>query len=225
MAIRIIIADDHAFLRTMLRDRLTATGEFEVVGLAKNGLEAVALCGQLQPDVALLDITMPEMDGLTALPLIREVAPDTRCLVLSMHEGQEMLRAVLLAGGVGYVVKSASEATILQALRKVAAGHSFIDVPVCAFDALSDVVSEPPSRPAGMGPDREELDLTEQEQRLICLVGLGHTNKEIAARMELAVKTIEAHRSRLMSKLGLKNRAELVRYAMRSGLLRPEAAG
>lgn len=212
MAIRIVLADDHHLFRELLGERLQTMDGFEVVGGAGNGLVAVGLCGQLLPDVAILDLTMPGMDGLTAIPLIREVAPDTRCLVLTGQRGPDKLREVLQAGGVGYLVKNTSLEILSLAIRRVAAGHSFIDLPGDAFEDLSEVVSDPPPPPGE--------SLSSHERELLRLLGLGHTNKEISAELHLAVKTIEAHRAKLMTKLGIQKRSELVSCAIRLGVLR-----
>ena len=221
MPCRVVLAEDHTLIRTLLCDRLDSYADLEVVGAASNGLEAVALCGQQLPDVALLDLTMPEMDGLAAIPLIREVSPDTRCMVLTMHTSQTTLREVLQAGAVGYLVKTVTERTIVDAIRRVAAGHSVIDLPMTPFDDLSQVVSHPPPRPGAPEGDGEPVLLTTHERELLRLVGLGLTNKEMGAALHLSPKTIEVHRAKLMRKLGVRRRSELVAYALRLGVLRP----
>lgn len=217
LPIRILLAEDHTLVRTLVRDRLNAIEGLEVVGETGNGLEAVELCRRLRPDVAILDLAMPGLEGQLAIPRIREVSPGTRCLVLTGNQSPESLREVLQVGGVGFLVKGTSQEILVLAIRRVAAGFSFIDLPVPSTEGLSSLVSDPPPRP--------EAPLTTHESELVRLVGLGHTNKEIAGQLHLAVKTIEAQRSRLMGKLGFTKRSELVHYGLENGLLRAPRAG
>lgn len=216
--IRILIADDHAVLRAGLRMLIDAQPDMETVGEAEDGLQTLARAQALQPDVILLDISMPRLSGLTILHKLRACAPNTRVLVLTMHADEEYLREALRLGAAGYVVKAAADQELLSAIRAVMRGEVYIH-PSMTRVLLDDLI--PVNKPAHADPWD---DLSEREQQVIHRVALGYTNREIAEQLHLSVKTVETYRARAMEKLGLKTRAQLVQYAAHRGLLN-EAGG
>ena len=217
--IRIIIADDHAILRAGLRSLLKAQPDMEVVGEAVDGDETVELVDELQPDVLLLDISMPKCGGIQAIPRVRDVSKGTRILVLTMHDDQAYLRSVLAAGGSGYLVKRAADTELLAAIRAVHQGRSYIDVSLGDDDLQAVLQSGEGGIAGAVTRGRSISVLSERERQVLELVALGFTHKEVADRLAVSVKTIETYRGRVSEKLGLRSRAELVRYALDAGLM------
>jgi DNA-binding NarL/FixJ family response regulator len=210
--VRILLADDHAMLRDGVRMVLEAHPGFEVVGTADDGAEAVALAHSLQPDIAVLDVAMPELNGLDATREIRACCPETEIVILSMHEGEDYLREALRAGAAGYVLKRAAAKELVGAIQAVQRGESYLD-PALTRTLISDYVRK---------VDRADLPadaLTERELEVLKLVAEGFTNRQIAARLDISIKTVQSHRANLMDKLDLHDRTELVRYAIRRGLI------
>ncbi len=212
MGIRILIADDHAIVRAGIRALLQLHPDFEVVGEAADGHEAILQARHLQPDVILMDLAMPGMDGLAATHEIRRIAPQTRVLVLSQHENREYVLPALRAGAAGYVLKRAPDDTLVRAIRAVYAGETYID------PRLADLLVEEVRR-SGEGPADPLDTLTEREREILVLLAQGKSYQEIAQTLFISVKTVDFHRTNLMRKLGLKNRAELVQFAIRRGLI------
>ncbi len=207
--IRILLADDHALVRHGFRMILAAQPDMEVAGEAGNGREAVELCQKLKPDVVVMDVTMPELNGIEATRRLIELSPRTRVLALSMHKDAVYVREILRAGARGYLLKDSADTDLLAAVRAVAKGEGYLS-PGVSDAVLSDYrrhVTDP-------------LDLlTTREREVLQLIAEGKTNKEIATSLNLSVYTIEAHRGRLMEKLNLHSTGELVRFAVRSGLI------
>lgn len=199
---RVLIADDHAILRAGLAMLVRAQPDLEVVGEAADGIDALEKVRQLNPDVVILDLTMPRMNGFEALREMRAAAPDTKVLVLTMHDDPAYGRSLLAAGALGYVTKKAADRELLRAIRAVREGRTFVDV--TQAEALL------PPRGA---------QLSRREQEVLALVALGHTHQAIADRLGLSIKTVETYLARLTTKLGLRGRADLVRYALRTGIL------
>ena len=212
-AIRILIADDHAVLRAGLRMLIGAQPDLEVVGEAADGDEAVRRVAETRPDVALVDLTMPGSGGIKAIERIREESPATRVLVLTMHDVPAYLRSALSAGASGYVVKSAADAELLSAIRAVHRGRTVLDPGLAAAVVQGGLGKKPGAVQAGGAASL----LSPREREVLDLVAQGYTNQQIADRLGLSVKTVETYRSRLVEKLGLRSRAELVRYAVDSG--------
>lgn len=212
---RILLADDHAVLRAGLRMLVNAQPDMAVVGEAATGEEAVRLARELGPDVVLMDITMPGMGGIEATARIGRECPQSRVLVLTMHDDPAYLRSVLAAGGSGYVLKRAADTELLSAIRIAHRGEIFL-APSLAGDVVQEVLGRKARRAGAEVPGDT---LSEREREVLRLVAQGHTNQEVADRLHLSVKTIETYRSRLMEKLGFKSRADLVRYALSTGLL------
>lgn len=211
---RIVLADDHAILLSGLKAILSLEPDLEVVGEARDGLEAIALTKRLKPDLVVLDLHMPKLDGLKALGAIREQAPETRVLVLTSMENEEYLFRVLQAGGAGYVLKRAADEELLAAIREIQTGGAFVRPPIAQMLA-ADYVER---MEAGETPDNYE-QLTPREKEVLALVARGLTNAQMAEELIISARTVETHRAHIMDKLGFKNRAELVKYALRKGYL------
>jgi len=205
--IRILLADDHPVLRAGLRALIHSQPGMEVVAEAADGAEAVRKAGETAPDLALMDVTMPGMSGIAAIEQLRQASPRTRVLVLTVH-GDADARAALEAGASGYVTKDMEGPEILNAIRAVSRGRTFV----------AHLPRVGRSQSAGAG-DAAAKRLSERERQVLELVARGHTNREVAERLALSVKTVETYRARLSDKLGLRSRAELVRFAAETGLL------
>lgn len=214
--IRILLADDHAVLRSGLRLLLDDRDDMTVVGEAANGAEVLPLAQQVRPDVILLDLTMPQLGGLELLPLLRDQAPATRVLILTMHDDEGYLRRALKAGAAGYVLKKAADVELISAIQAIMRGELYVHSAMTRA-LLDDVVPGRPGAPAGKEDDWAAL--SEREQDVLRLVALGHTGREIADRLSLSIKTVETYRARGMEKLGLGSRAALVRFALARGLM------
>jgi len=211
--IRILLADDHAVLRAGLRVLIDAQPDMEVVGEASSGAEVASRCLALGPDLVLMDLSMPGGGGIAATLDVRRECPQARVLVLTMHDDPAYLRSVLAAGASGYVLKQAADTELLAAIRTTARGETYL-----APSLAGSVVQELLGRRSRKGQS-ETPALSEREQEVLRLVAQGHTNQEVANHLCLSVKTVETYRARLMDKLGLKSRADLVRYALSIGLL------
>lgn len=221
--IRVLLADDHDILREGLKALLALQGEMVIVGEAYTGREAVELAERLKPDVVLLDVSMPELDGLEACRRIRARHAQVQVLILTMHEREDYLRQALEAGAAGYLVKRTAAAELRLALRAVAQGDTFLS-PSMARALVRNYLS---LREDGATTESPAVDpyesLSGREREVLKLVAEGHTSQDIAERLVLSVKTVQAHRARLMEKLGLRDVTHLVRYAVRRGLVDPES--
>lgn len=212
--IRVLLADDHAVLRAGLRALLNAQPDIEVVGEAGDGTQAVQLAQALAPDIALLDIAMPGVDGLAATRQIRQLCPHTHVIVLTMYEEAGFLRRTLDAGGAGYVLKRAAEAELLAAIRAVHRGEAFVD-PAMTRTLIQDYLgqAEPAEQPSA------STELSPRETEVLALIAAGYTNQQIAEKLVISVKTVETHKAHIMTKLAARSRVDLVRYALEKGLL------
>lgn len=211
---RILLADDHAVLRSGLRLLLEAQPDLRVVGEAGDGRAALKLTQTLRPDLLLLDLSMPGLGGLEALPILRATAPTTHILILTMHDDEGYLKQALRGGASGYILKRAADAELLSAVRTVLSGEVYIHPALTKF-LVGNLVA-PSAFTVASDPWDE---LSEREQQVLTLVALGHTAAEIAERLSLSVKTVETYRARGMEKLGLRSRAALVQFALAHGLL------
>lgn len=211
---RILLADDHVVLRSGLRLLLDAQPDFKVVGEASDGREALKLAADLKPDLILLDLTMPGLSGMEALPALRKAAPAARVLILTMHDDEGYLKQALRNGASGYVLKKAADSELIAAARAVLRGEVYVH-PSMTKALLEDLL--PPA--SAVVPTDPWEALTEREQEVLTLVALGHTSAEIASRLSLSPKTVETYRARGMEKLGLRSRAALVQFALAHGLL------
>lgn len=216
--IRVLIADDHAILRSGLRLLVNAQADMEVVAEASDGQHAVQSARETNPDVALLDLTMPQFGGMRALQEIVRIGRETRVLILTMHDDPAYLRSVLAAGASGYVLKRSVDAELLAAIRAVHRGGTFVD-PSLANVLVQDVLAK---RGAKAWPARPVNILSARELHVLRLVAQGYTSQQIAKQIRVSVKTVETYRSRLAQKLDLKTRSDLVRFAVQMGLLTPE---
>lgn len=213
--IRILLADDHPILRSGLRTLIDAQPDMHVVGEASDGLEAIDRARDLKPDVIIMDLKMPRMDGLEAMRRIRDLGLPCKMLALTMHAEAEYLFKVLEDGGSGYVLKQGVDSDLFEAIRTIIAGNVFL-YPSATRLLLSRYLE---------GNNEEEHDeydkLSEREREVLKLTAEGYSSQEIADQLILSPKTVETYRSRLMQKLNLHHRSELVRYALRKGLLQP----
>lgn len=214
--IRVLIADDHAILREGVRALLQATEDIEVVGEAADGRRAVELCAELDPDVVLMDIAMPGLGGIEATLELRKQGARAKVLVMSQYEDREYVRRLLKAGVSGYVLKKSAGAELANSIRAVSRGGLVLDPEV----ARAAMESSAPGGPAA-GADPYE-SLTDREKQVLKLVAEGRSNKEVAELLGISVKTAMSHRERMMEKLALHNRTELVRYALKLGVIRVE---
>jgi DNA-binding NarL/FixJ family response regulator len=212
--IRVLLADDHAVLRAGLRVLINSQPDMEVVGEAATGDDAWRQTGALRPDIVLLDLTMPGTGGIEATGRILREFPGVRVLVLTMHDDVAYLRSALAAGAAGYVLKRSADTELLSAIRVTHRGGTYLE-PSLAGDIVQGAIGRK-SRP---GEASASGSLSDRERDVLRLVAQGHTNQQIADRLFLSVKTVETYRARLMVKLGLRTRADLVRYALSLGLL------
>jgi DNA-binding NarL/FixJ family response regulator len=212
MNLRILVADDHELVRRGVRGLLQAHRGWKVVTQAANGREAVEQSKKLRPDLAILDIAMPILDGVEATRQLREASPDTRVLILTLHDSEQMVRRVLEAGARGYVLKSDVATHLLKAVMAVSRGQIFLTPKVSEIVLKGFLGTEEIVKPDGSS----RLRPTPREVQIIRLVAEGKASKEIAAVLGIAVRTVETHRAHIMSKLALRSVAELVRYAFRN---------
>lgn len=212
--IRVLVADDHTIVREGVRILLEAQPDIDVVGEAADGQEALARVRELQPDIVLIDIAMPNLNGMEATRAIKRDYPQVQIIALTMYESDEYFFQVLNAGASGYILKKAASADLLAAIRAVYAGEVFL-YPSVARRLVSDYLSRVKS-----GEEKSSYDgLTAREREVLKLIAEGHTNQAIADKLVISPSTVQTHRTRIMQRLNLHNRAELIQYAMRKGLL------
>ena len=210
--IRVIVAEDHATVREGLKLIINAQSDMEVVADAEDGRTAIELAQKLQPDVALMDISMPGLNGLKATAKLKECCPDVQVLAVTRHKDDGYLQQVFRAGASGYVLKQSPPAELLHAIRAVANGGKYLDPALAGkvmgrYSGRRSVINE------------GGTDVSDREVEVLRLVAWGHSNKEIASRLDLSVKTIEVHKANAMKKLGMASRIDIVRYAVLQGWL------
>ncbi len=214
MKIHILLADDHTILRAGLKMMLNAQPDMEVIGEAHDGRQAVNEALRLQPDIVLMDITMPDINGIEATRQIKRMLPDVKVLVLTMHENDEYVFQALRAGASGYILKEAADTELITALHVIQSGQFYLS-PTAQSVIVGDYLQR-----VHTGEERDSYSsLTEREKEILKLVAEGYTNNQIAERLVISPKTVDTHRTHVMDKLNLHSRAELVKYAMRRGLL------
>jgi DNA-binding NarL/FixJ family response regulator len=208
--VRVLIADDHGIVRSGLRLLLERQPDIEVIGEAADGAEARDTAIRERPDLAILDVRMPKLTGLQATREIKRQAPEVAVLILSMHDDERYLFEALRAGASGYVLKTQADADLVEAIGAVQRGEPFL-TPAAQQTLIKDVLER--------GRDEADEDLTPREQEIVKLVAEAHTTRQIAEILHLSEKTVENHRGNAMRKLGMRDRVELVRYAIRRGLI------
>ena len=212
--IRVLLADDHALFRDGVRALLEHEPDIEVVGEVEDGRAAVEQALALRPDIVLMDITMPHVDGIEATRQISAQAPQVRVLVLTMHDNEDVFFRSLSAGASGYVLKRSGGLELMGAIRSTHAGQSYLS-PFLARALMSDYLERAERAPDSPAPKR----LSAREQEILKLIAEGHSSREIAEMLDLSVKTVHNHRTRLMTKLDIHRNADLVRYAIRLGVV------
>jgi DNA-binding NarL/FixJ family response regulator len=210
---RIVLADDHPIVLSGLRNLVGGEEDFELIGEASNGTAAFKLIREAQPDVAVLDISMPELNGIALARRIGKEVPSVRTLLLTLHEDRAYVKQALDAGVRGYVLKRSAAESLVQAIRAVMVGGLYVD------PAVANRMFETTARRVGRMRDGAAADLTDRESEVLKLMAFGFTSKEIARRLDVGVKSVETYKARGSEKLGLKSRAELVRYASAQGWL------
>jgi DNA-binding NarL/FixJ family response regulator len=211
--LKILLVDDHAVVREGLKTLINAEPDMEVIAEARDGREAIERSKDCDPDVVVMDLSMPRMGGVEATETLRMRCPEMKVLALTMHEDAGYLRSLLEAGASGYVLKRSAPQELVHALRSVAGGGTYID-PVLAGKMVGSFVQKPPLR-----GEIEGQDLSEREEAVLRLIAQGYTNKEIGAKLSISSKSVETYKARGMEKLALESRVDIVRYAVQRGWL------
>jgi two-component system, NarL family, response regulator NreC len=219
LSIRVLLVDDHALMRTGLRMMLETQEDFEIVGECETGNDAIRRAQELRPDVILMDIALPDILGIEATRAIKKVLPKTAVLALTMHESEEYFFEMLNAGASGYLPKKAAPTELLNAIRVVHAGGVYL------YPSLAKTLVQDYLKRAESGDEKQAYDgLTEREREVLKLIADGLSNQEVAERLVISVKTVERHRANILAKLNLHSRTELVKYAIRKGLIEVEGS-
>ncbi len=213
--IRVFLADDHQLFREGIRSLLSRAPDIEVVGEAGDGQDAVAQVKTLVPDVVLMDISMPGMNGLEAAAQMKETTPSAKVLILTVHESNQYVSQMLQVGAAGYVVKSVSSSELVSAVRAVQQGNVYL------YPSIAKMIIQDYLKQAAAGQDNPRDGLTPRETEILKLVASDRRNKDIADMLGISLKTVQAHRTSLMMKLGVHDRTQLVKYAIRKGLISP----
>lgn len=216
MTISIILADDHPVVRRGMEALLESEPDFSIVGVAADGLETIRLADRLKPDVVVLDLMMPGLSGLEALRILRDRSPRTRIVILSMYSSSAFVAQALQNGAIGYVLKGCTEENLIRAVRDAAVGRRFLSPPVTEI-AINAYIEQ--SR-GGLLSLHDTL--TPRQREVLQMAAEGKTTSEIAERLNISPRTVENHRASIMKKLGLQNQTDLIRHAMRHGLIPPE---
>ena len=213
MTIKVIIADDHAIVRSGLRSILEADPSLILIAEATGGYETIKLVNETPPDILLLDISMPDLDGISVTRNLKSQQPDLKILILTIHEDKALLREAIKCGASGYILKKAAESELIAAIQTVLEGNTYVDQSL-----IRDLVIDQPNQERSS--NKTEIDsLTPREIEVLRLIVLGYTNRQIGKELTISVRTVEGHRANLTGKLGIKNRVELVRYARDVGLI------
>lgn len=211
--LRIILAEDHETVREGLKLIVNSQSDMEVIGEASNGSAAIKLARELAPDIVVMDISMPEMNGLKATKKLKQLCPDVKILTLTRHTDDAYLQQLIQAGASGYVLKQSAPTELIRAIHAISAGKSYLD-PALTNKVLGGYAS----RAASLRGEKKS-DLTDREAEVLRMIAWGYSNKEIAAKMEISVKTVEAHKANAMQKLDMRSRIDIVRYAILQGWL------
>ncbi len=214
--LRILLAEDHLTVREGLRMIVNAQTDMEVIGEAGDGLSAIAQAQELLPDIVVMDVSMPKLNGLKATEKLKQICPQIKVLTLTRHTDSGYLQQLLRAGASGYVLKQSAPTELLHAIRAVATGGKYLD-PSVAGKVIGEYAG---ARSAGLrGASQASRELSEREAEVLRLIAWGYSNKEIAARMEISVKTVEAHKANAMKRLEMRSRIDIVRFALLQGWL------
>jgi DNA-binding NarL/FixJ family response regulator len=216
--LRIFLADDHAVVRAGLKSLVNAQPDMEVIGEAADGRMAWEQARDCQPDIVVMDLSMPQLNGAQATARLKQACPKVKVLALTVHADKGYVQQLFQAGASGYVLKLTVAEELIHAIRIVATGGIYLD-PTVARKIVSDYTRQPASGDALWGSQ-----LSERETEVLCLIAKGYSNKEIAAHLDLSVKTVETYKARLMEKLELRSRVDIVRYALRQGWLQDTTA-
>ena len=211
--LRVFLADDHAVVREGLKALINGQAGMEVVGEAADGRTACARAREMRPDVVVMDVSMPEMNGVQATRQLRSQCPDVKVLALTVHEERSYLRDLIEAGAAGYILKRSAAEDLVHAVQVVARGDVYLDPSVTAVVLGKLSRTRPPNDSSG-------LELSDRETEVLQLIAQGHSNKEIAGRLKISIKTVETYKARSMEKLGLTGRADIVRFALQKGWLK-----
>jgi two-component system response regulator NreC len=212
--IRVLLADDHAIVREGVKMILAKEPDFEMVGEAEDGQQALDLVERMKPNVVVMDISMPGMGGIEATQQVKERHPGVNVIALTMHEDESYVFKLLRAGASGYVLKRAAAQDLVQAVRSAAKGEAFL------YPSVARKVVEDYLKRVETGEERERYDgLTEREKEILTHIAQGLSNQQIAQKLYISIKTVQTHRAHILEKLGLHDRTELVRYAIRKGLI------
>jgi len=206
--LRIILAEDHETIRDGLKLLVNSRSDMEVVGEADNGRTALQLAEEFSPDVVVMDISMPELNGLQATKKLKDKSPQVKVLILTRHSEPGYLQELLQAGASGYVLKQSKSEELIRAILTVAAGQTYLD------PAITEKVVTQLRESGQVTRKAPNANLTAREADVLRLIALGYVNKEVAARLNLSIKTVEAHKSNAMNKMGMKSRVDIVRYAI-----------
>jgi len=215
MASRIVIVDDHGLIRAGLWALLENEPGIEVIGDAEDGNSAVNLVTELQPDIVLMDISMPGLNGIEATSRVKEISPHTQVLAMTVHEDESMLREMIRAGASGYIIKRAIESELLRAIEVISQGNLYV------YPSLTRALFKEETPKIAKNDDHKEV-LTAREKEVLYLLARGYTNRQIAKELSISPRTVEGHRSSLTSKLGFSSRMELLNYAEVNGLFARE---
>jgi two-component system response regulator NreC len=211
--LRIFLADDHAVLRDGLKALVNAQADMEVVGEADNGRTAWFKVKELLPDIVVMDVSMPELNGIQATEMLKRECPQVKVLALTAYKDKAYLDQLLKVGALGYVLKMSAAKELIEALRMVSVGNVYVD------QEMTEKIAEGYVRDQFLRGALRQRELTSREEQVIRLIAQGYANKEIASQLEISVKTVESHKTNVMEKLELKSRTEIVRYAVRQGWL------
>ena len=209
---KVLIADDHAIVRVGLRALLHVEADLELVGEAAGGYEAIELVEKRRPDVLVLDLSMPDLDGISVTRILKADNPSLRILILTLHEDEALLREAIKAGAAGYILKRAAETELISAIHKILGGELYVD-PSMVRVLLEDSTQHRAPLPAS------EEGLTPREKEILKLIVQGYTNRQIGEHLSISIRTVEGHRANISDKLGLRSRVDLVRYAREHGMI------
>jgi two-component system response regulator NreC len=209
---RVLIADDHAIVRAGLRALLAEEAAFDLVGEAAGGVEAIELVEKTDPEVLILDLSMPDLDGISVTRKIKPQFPNLKVLILTLHEDEALLKEAIKAGAAGYILKRAAEVELISAIRTILRGDLYVD-PSMVRGLLEE------SKNSQVNQKDQTESLTQRETEILRLIVGGYTNRQIGQELNISIRTVEGHRANISDKLGLHSRVELVRYARKNGLI------